>query len=300
METTGTNKHTDPTEDSSARIQQEDVHNAGANDPAFDHDQAGPVVGADATGTITSDSTSDDAPVAFDGVEGYFDFDGVFNAFPDPKVWRRGGQDRLDWLPVDDLRRELYDPDGNAFLLNGNTKLKVPEGNYRVHWSNELAGRLHLLMESGVLRLHWLTTWQPYTSMLDKILGFDDMETVTERWYDESTRRGIWTGKQDTVVARINTAYKTGSPLSLIWVDDEECNSIALKAVKAALDAHEDDGSVHVLMVRPDDRIGVSRRQLDEILGFVKDPSSYGRLSYDIEPSIDDPYDEMKRGHLGF
>ena len=78
-------------------------------------------------------------------MEAYFDFDGVFNAFPDPKILRRGGQNHLEWLRNDDPRRELYDPDKNAFLLNGNSVIKIKEGSYRIHWSNELTNHIRLL-----------------------------------------------------------------------------------------------------------------------------------------------------------
>lgn len=243
-------------------------------------------------------------------MEAYFDFDGVFNAFPDPKILRRGGQNHLEWLRNDDPRRELYDPDKNAFLLNDNSVIKIKEGSYRIHWSNELTNHIRLLAGENGLSFHWLTTWQPHTELLDDLLGFsrginDDYEgssisTVTEQWYDPDTRRGIWTGKPDTISKRIHKAYGEGESLSLIWVDDEECDCTGLKAIQNALNQHGDDGSVKVLLVRPDEKIGLSRRQFDEILKFVKHSEDYDRLSYDVEPSINDPYDEMNRAHLGF
>lgn len=243
-------------------------------------------------------------------MEAYFDFDGVFNAFPDPKILRRGGQNHLEWLRNDDPRRELYDPDKNSFLLNGNSVIKIKEGSYRIHWSNELTSHIRLLAGENDLSFHWLTTWQPHTELLDDLLGFsrginDEYEgpsisTVTEQWYDPNTRRGIWTGKPDTISKRIHKAYEEGESLSLIWVDDEECDCTGLKAIQNALNQHGDDGSVKVLLVRPDEKIGLSRRQFDEILKFVKHSEDYDRLSYDVEPSINDPYDEMNRAHLGF
>lgn len=243
-------------------------------------------------------------------MEAYFDFDGVFNAFPDPKILRRGGQNHLEWLRNDDPRRELYDPDKNAFLLSSNSVIKIKKGSYRIHWSNELTVHMRLLAGENGLSFHWLTTWQPYTELLDDLLGFssginDDYEgssisTVTEQWYDPDTRRGIWTGKPDTISKRIHKAYGEGESLGLIWVDDEECDCTGLKAIQNALNQHGDDGSVKVLLVRPDEKIGLSRRQFDEILKFVKHSEDYDRLSYDVEPSINDPYDEMNRAHLGF
>ena len=102
-------------------------------------------------------------------MEAYFDFDGVFNAFPDPKILRRGGQNHLEWLRNDDPRRELYDPDKNAFLLNDNSVIKIKEGSYRIHWSNELTSHIRLLAGENGLSFHWLTTWQPYTELLDDL-----------------------------------------------------------------------------------------------------------------------------------
>lgn len=242
-------------------------------------------------------------------VEAYFDFDGVFNAFPDPKILRRGGQNHLEWLENDDPRKELYDPDKNAFPLNGNSVIKIKEGSYRIHWSNELTSHIRLLVGSGDLSFHWLTTWQPYTELLDNLLGFSGnindnpvgvISTETEQWYDPDTRRGIWTGKPDIISKRIHKAYENGDPLRLIWVDDEECDCTGLKAVKNALNQYEDDGSVKVLLIRPDEKIGLSRHQFDEITKFIKHGEDYSRLSYDVEPSINDPYDEVERSHLGF
>lgn len=241
-------------------------------------------------------------------LEAYYDFDGVFNAFPERDILKRGGQNHMEWMKPGDERAELYDPDNNAFLLNGNKVLKVREGRYRIHWSNELSFRTRLLCGQTGMGFNWLTTWQPYTALLDNLLGFYDdgnvgagrpISTKTEQWYDPDTREGIWTGKCDTITSRIRKSASDGSSLRLIWIDDEECDYINVKKVKDALDGNP-DADIKVLMVRPDERIGISRRQFDRITEFAREPDGFDRLTVDTEPSIKDPVGMMRLNHLGF
>ncbi len=62
---------------------------------------------------------------------------------------------------------DLYSPE-RAFRLDGDATVHV--GNaaaYRIRWSSELTDALHELACTGAIELQWLSTWQPYTALLE-------------------------------------------------------------------------------------------------------------------------------------
>lgn len=218
----------------------------------------------------------------------YTDFDGVINAFPDEKVLRRGGQTRLDWLKDDDPRKALYDP-GHAFLLDRGKRVDLgARSRFRIRWSGELAANLADLSGRDGVELDWLSTWQPYTTLLDSALGWDPALVSTVRWYDPVTGEGRLTGKRRAVYRRVEVEARSESPMAVVWIDDEECHyqrKIELESLQPA---------TPVLMVRPDDRIGISRRQWRLIADFTADPSAFGMVTLDEEPSV-----HQRSGHIG-
>lgn len=218
----------------------------------------------------------------------YADFDGVLNAFPDGKVLRRGGQTRLGWLKDGDPQKTLYDPE-NAFLLNRSEKLALPRRRIRIRWSGELAGSLFRLASEGVIELNWLTTWQPYTGLLNLSLGWDPAVVSTVRWYDPVTGVGLLTGKRRTVYRRVETERESDDPAPVVWIDDEECHFQRGIELESLLPA------APVLLVRPDERIGVSRRQWELIERFAADPSAFPSVTLDEEPTVHD-----HSGHVGY
>lgn len=196
----------------------------------------------------------------------FLDFDGVINTFPDRKVLRRGGIGHTRWLKPGDPRRDLYDV-RRAFRLDGNEQARTSRGRFRVHWSREVVGRLDALD----VDIHWLSTWQPYAvSTLDPMLG---VNWPTEIWYDPVTDERRWTGKRRTVFDAIRRGDRP-----IIWVDDEEITWTVRMQVESLRPA------CPVLMVSPDERIGLSRRQLALIELFAMKPGMFQPVVMDLEP----------------
>ncbi|MEE1296212.1 MAG: hypothetical protein UHD09_05085 [Bifidobacterium sp.] len=220
----------------------------------------------------------------------YTDFDGVLNAFVDDKVLRRGGQANLAWLRGHDGRKALYDP-SNAFLLDRCERIMVDRHNgYRVHWSAELAADLAKLASTGLADLEWLTTWQPYTDRLNDALGWDAIPVDTVQWYDPVTYDRLLTGKFGTIKARARVEMEREHPLPIIWIDDEECTPERRDELEAMV-----GDLVPILMVRPDSRIGISRRQWRLITDMVATPERHPGVTLDEEPTL-----RAHDGHLGF
>lgn len=218
----------------------------------------------------------------------YTDFDGVLNAFPDDKIQRRGGVGHTGWLKPDDPRAILYSED-RAFPLTGNLVVNVPVGHFRIHWSRELANAIHALAVDGIAEVSWLTTWQPYCDrILDPALGWDYTIEHTIQWYDPVTREGRLTGKFEQISSRVHFENQQDDPSPLVWLDDEECHDTA----RARLE--EFSPAASVLMIRPDEHIGVSRRQWKLIQDFIAHPGAYPSVTLDEEPTI-----RSHSGHFG-
>ena len=233
--------------------------------------------------TVESSKNADEKPsVIIDNKPLVFiDFDGAINAFPEDKVWRRGGQTGK-WLlsrPDSDYRRRLYSLD-HAFHLDSSEKITLwapsEDGlgqtttSCRIHFSRELAKNIYDMQTSGEARVLWLSTWQPWTGMLDFKLGWNDVnDTIatvdTVRWYDPVTGIGRDTGKLYTIAAALEELKNASVSRRIVWIDDEEANDHAVDWLKS----HGLDGVAPVLMVQPDERIGVSRAQWDHVKRFV-------------------------------
>lgn len=125
----------------------------------------------------------------------FTDFDGVLNAFPDDKLLRRSGVNKvMTWAKPDSPYAKIYNPE-KAFHLDGNEKAHTPVGSWRIHWSSELSDAMYALAVDGIVELWWLSTWQPYCSqILDPMLGWDPMLVDVITWYDPVTKWGRETG----------------------------------------------------------------------------------------------------------
>lgn len=212
----------------------------------------------------------------------YTDFDGVLNAFPDDKVLRRGGVSHTQWLKEGDPRKELYDS-ARAFPLAGNEQVRTGCGRFRVHWSRELASMMHELALSGSAELNWLTTWQPYCSrVLDPMLGWDPGVERTVIWYDPVTNERRLTGKLAEIMSRVRFERRQEESLPIVWIDDEECYPTSKTQIESL------EPAAPVLMVRPDERIGISRRQWRLICDFLDDSSGFPSVSLDEEGTVRD------------
>lgn len=199
----------------------------------------------------------------------YTDFDGVLNAFAGADAVRASG-------------------DGVTFRLDGEAAVPADGAAYPVHWSRELAADMASLAHDGTIELVWLSTWQPYTAALNATLGWDGRDVRTAQWYDPITYTGMRGGKLRTVVRRIGIEDELMTPLPIIWIDDEECTVRAKQVIESA-------GPLFpVFAVRPDSRIGISKRQWRLIRKFVDDPMAFPTVTLDVEPSVTE-----REGHLG-
>lgn len=200
------------------------------------------------------------------------DFDGVVNQFPEDKV--RCRQNSTGWMRPGDPRIALYSP-GNWFIPDRRETVNAGRhGRMRILWSSELVSRLAALDADVV----WLSTWQPYTRLLDVNL---EVPWTTERWYDPVTREGRHTGKRRTVIDRL----RQGRPL--VWVDDEETTYEAGLALNAS------EPVAPVLAVGPDARIGISRSQMASIERFVTSPPAEPSVRFEVTS-------EAHERHWGF
>ena len=152
-----------------------------------------------------------------------------------------------------------------------------------MHWSRELAGMMHELALSGSAELNWLTTWQPYCSrVLDPMLGWDPGVERTVIWYDPVTNERRLTGKLAEIMSRVRFERRQEEPLPIVWIDDEECYSTSKTQIESL------EPVAPVLMVRPDERIGISRRQWRLICDFLDDSSGFPSVSLDEEGTVRD------------
>lgn len=130
---------------------------------------------------------------------------GVLNAFPNDKLLRRGGVNKvMTWAKPDSPYVKIYNPE-KAFHLDGNEKAHTPVGSWCIHWSSELS--------------------------------------------------------------------------EIVWIDDDECFEQRAQLLE------ELQPKAPVLMVRPDYRIGISRRQWKLIDTFVHHPEQFDTVTFDMEPT---------------
>ena len=210
----------------------------------------------------------------------FTDFDGVLNTFPDSKVLRRGGVNKvLSWAKPDSPYAKLYDP-ANAFHTDGNEVAHTPEGSWRIHWSSELSDAMYRLAADVLAELYWLSTWQPYCEQqLDPLLGWDPQLVEVVTWYDPITNAWRGTGKWQTILRHANIENRMDRPAPLVWIDDDECTA------QRARQLEELQPKAPILMSRPDYRIGISRRQWKLIDTFVRQPEQFSAVTFDMEPS---------------
>lgn len=212
------------------------------------------------------------------------DFDGVINAFPDDKLLRRGGQTGswLGKLRGDDPRRQLYSLD-NAFLLDRSERVTVTQINrydecetatVRIRWAGELAGAVRRLQADCEADVAWLSTWQPWTDRLERKLGFtrsgDDAPLLsTVRWYDPVSGENRAAGKRLAVAAVLQELQATSQQRPIVWIDDEEADAEAERWLRSRGLGEASP----LLMIQPDDRIGVSRSQWKHAVDFMRGAS---------------------------
>lgn len=212
------------------------------------------------------------------------DFDGVINAFPEDKLLRRGGQTGswLEKLSGDDPRRRLYSLD-NAFLLDHSERVTITQINrydecdsttVRIRWAGELADAIRGLEADCEADVAWLSTWQPWTDKLERELGFSPLgdETPllsTVRWYDPVSGENRAAGKLYSVAAVLQELQAAGQQRPIVWIDDEETDAAAERWLRSRGLGEASP----LLMIQPDDRIGVSRSQWKHAVDFMRGAS---------------------------
>ena len=77
----------------------------------------------------------------------FTDFDGVLNAFPDDKLLRRGGVNKvMTWAKPDSPYAKMYNPE-KAFHLDGNEKAVIHDNNFE-NWIFEGKHRVNIIDNS--------------------------------------------------------------------------------------------------------------------------------------------------------
>lgn len=198
----------------------------------------------------------------------FIDFDGVINVFPDAKAMRRGGfQDTIS-IKQDHPRYRLYHPD-HAYKPSSKATVTLPGyHNIKLRWSPVLVDDLTRLVDNGSLAWTWLSTWRPYIrETLDPLLGTPPFH-ISE-WYTGSPRTlQSHAGKYGAV----HQFMKEQPDRPVIWIDDEECEPYAYRELTAEFP------STPLLMIQPNDEIGISKPMMTSIKEFCKHPYDHGSL----------------------
>ncbi len=173
----------------------------------------------------------------------------------------------------------MYNPE-KAFHLDSNEKAHTPVGSWRIHWSSELSDAMYALAVDGIVELWWLSTWQPYCSqILDPMLGWIPCWSMSSPGMilspNGDVRRANGRPSNDAYASnakRINPRRSYGS--TMMNASNSARSSWRKLQPKAP-----------VLMVRPDYRIGISRRQWKLIDTFVHHPEQFDTVTFDMEPT---------------
>lgn len=209
------------------------------------------------------------------------DFDGVINAFPDRKIMRRGGIGKTSWLKDNDPRKQLYSIE-NAFILNGNETIRIDYDKYHIHYAKELVSIIASIIKSKQADYTWLTTWQPYTSILNSKLGID-FHTETAQWYNHEMPLTSQKGKIDWLKSYLRNDYQymlKSHPgvknansnefnrmlTPIIWIDDEMVRNWSISEIMQTTPAP-------ILFIRPNYRTGINRKQMNAIIEWIHDDS---------------------------
>jgi hypothetical protein len=196
------------------------------------------------------------------------DFDGVLNVFPQKKQQLRGGVRDTSSMPDDNPRKDLYSY-AHAFQAYRKSKVRVRDMRIALRWSPELLTSLLELIQNDEAHWTWLSTWQPYIEdILYPVLDIDphavDGRMDIAQWYNLSQFNEIpGYGKQEYVQSWLKEHDEP-----LVWIDDEAADTSTLDELQ-----YEFGDSRKVLMIQPNDEIGISRSQFEHIKEFLAHPS---------------------------
>jgi len=175
------------------------------------------------------------------------DIDGVINACtnkPDRTVW-----------PADDWRTDRVNASGHHFPIT---------------WSRQVVDFIRNAHDSGLVEIRWHTTWQHEAQAVADLTGlpkFDVAHAPEFLAYNQiapaSEAERIREGRPRPPWWKLPAAERVmrDEARPLIWTDDDITWS-----TQAGLRAH-----APVLLVSPDERTGLTKRQLRKISDFIAD-----------------------------
>jgi hypothetical protein len=132
---------------------------------------------------------------------------------------------------------------------------------YNVQYSAELVKKLNDAHEEHKFNWLWLTTWhKDAVAVVDKHLG-----TESDGFVDWSPHAGVRLGQTEAQVVAVRAANKLsvlkenygGEPF--IWVDDDATDNF-----------NPTDFPVPHLVVKPDERYGITRTDWDKMTEFMR------------------------------
>lgn len=208
----------------------------------------------------------------------YADFDGVLNVFSKSRKLPKDENAIAQNEMVEDYDPELFSLE-RSFPVTDRKKVDTPIGRFPIRWSSELVDLMYSLALSEDTDFYWLSTWQPFSHILNDTFNWDPEIVKTVNWFNAISGEGIHDGKLGTVLGRIWIEKLSQDPSPIIWIDDEKCDREAYESLKSV------EPPAPVLIVRPDCHIGISRRQWDLISGFVADSRSFDTVTLDEESS---------------
>ena len=166
-------------------------------------------------GVVMTDLKMFSKPVVFT------DFDGVLNAFPDDKLLRRGGVNKvMTWAKPDSPYAKMYNPE-KAFHLDGNEKAHTPVA----HGASTGPANYPTPCTRWQLTALWNCGGCPPGShtavrFSTRCSGWDPMLVDVITWYDPVTKWGRETGKWQTIQRRVRIECEENEPRRIVWIDD--------------------------------------------------------------------------------
>jgi len=170
----------------------------------------------------------------------FLDFDGVVNFFSSRSAYSKN-RDTLGYM-----RR--------TSLLSGGSL-------YDVQYSAELVKKLNDTHQELGFTWLWLTTWhKDAVAVVDKALG-----TQSDGFVDWSPHAGVRFGQSEAQTVAVRASNKLSvlkanyGDEPFIWVDDDATDNF-----------NPDDFPVPHLVVKPDERYGITRTDWDKMAEFMR------------------------------
>lgn len=156
------------------------------------------------------------------------DVDGVINAFADDLGWGEASQS------------------GQARSA-GRT--------YTLYWAQPLIDRIRCMHESGLVEVHWCTTWCPDANELEQLW---ELPEFTRSWTEDIN--GF-----PAIRAKVEAADRVlAQGRRLVWTDDD------VTPLPGSIHYEELTAAGRALLIAPNYRVGLQPEHLDAIEAFAK------------------------------